>query len=205
LRAGYINALEACPARCLDNIVFKSEKGQLFSLVSGSTNSKLFTMFMKGCEKRMGRLVKQDLGISFDMLMEVLRVYEEELMDINISDKCKWFIVVCSGAFVILWAGALRGGEIFMLEASEFARRRDDGRDREEDGHVIVPLMGRFKNETVERNLLIVLANRTKGGLDIRRCVDWFTSILLREGKGSNTGPAVCNEDRGAYGTMVFE
>jgi hypothetical protein len=129
---------------------------------------------------------------------EVLRVYEEELMDVNVSDKRKRFIVVCSGAFVILWAGALRGGEIFMLEASEFVRRRDDGRDREEDGHVIVPLMGRFKNETGERNLLMVLANRTKGGLDIRRCVDRFTSILLREGKGSNTGPAVCNEDGGA-------
>jgi hypothetical protein len=151
LRAVYINALETCPARCLDNRVFKSDKGPLFSLVIGSTNSKLLMMFMKGCEKRMGRLVKQDLGISFDMLMEVLRIYEEELMDVDVSDKCKWFIVLCSGTFVILWAGALRaGGEIFMLVASEFFRRRDDGRDREEDGHVIIPLMGRFKNETGE-------------------------------------------------------
>jgi hypothetical protein len=116
-------------------------------------------MFMKGCEKWMGRLVKQDLGISFEMLREILKIYEEELTDDNVSNKRKHFIVVCSGAFVILWAGALRGGEIFMLESSELVRRRDDGRDKERDGHVIIPLMGRFKNETGERNLLMVLVN----------------------------------------------
>lgn len=50
LRAGYINAYDASPTCCLDNNAFKSDKGQLFSLVSGaSTQSKLFTMmFMKG-------------------------------------------------------------------------------------------------------------------------------------------------------------
>jgi hypothetical protein len=195
LRAGYINALDAGPARCLDNRVFKSDKGQLFSLISGATQSKLFMMFMKGCEKRMGRLVKQDLGISFEMLQEILKIYEDELLDENVPNKRKRFIVVCSGAFVILWAGALRGGEIFMLESSEFVRRRDDGRNKERDGHVIIPLMGRFKNETGERNLLMVLANITNGGLDIRKCVDRFTSILMIEGKGEKTGPAVCNEN----------
>jgi hypothetical protein len=44
-----------------------------------------------------------------------------------------------------LWAGALHGGEIFMLESLEFVRRRDDGRNKEHDGHIIIPLMGRFK------------------------------------------------------------
>jgi hypothetical protein len=71
-----------------------------------------------------------------------------------------------------------------MLESLEFVRRRDDGRNKEHDGHIIIPLMGRFKNETGERNLLMVLANITNGGLDIRKCVDRFTSILRIEGKG---------------------
>jgi hypothetical protein len=66
-----------------------------------------------------------------------------------------------------------------MLEALEFIKRRDDGRTREVDGHAIIPLMGRFKIETVERNLLMVLVNKTNGGLDIRKCVDWFTAILM--------------------------
>jgi hypothetical protein len=32
------------------------------------------------------------------------------------------------------------------------------------------------------------------GGLDIRKYVDRFTSILMIEGKGEQTSPAVCNE-----------
>jgi len=46
----------------------------------------------------------------------------------------KRFVVMCAGTFVILWAGALRGGEMFMLEASEFVKRRDDGRKLEKKG-----------------------------------------------------------------------
>ena len=48
-----------------------------------------------------------------------------------------------------------------MLEASEFIKRRDDGRHLGKDGHVVIPLMGRFKNKTGERNLLLIVANRT--------------------------------------------
>jgi hypothetical protein len=36
------------------------------------------------------------------MLREILKIYEEELMDEDVSVKCKRFLVVCSGAFVIL-------------------------------------------------------------------------------------------------------
>jgi hypothetical protein len=77
---------------------------------------------------------------------------------------------MCAATFVILWAGALRGGEVFTLEASEFVKRRDDGRKvGNKKGHVVIPWMGRFKNETGERNLVIVLANRTAGGLEVRK------------------------------------
>ena len=48
------------------------------AFVSGPTDSKLFSMFMLGCEKRMGRLVKQDLGLSLEMLFAILKGYEKE-------------------------------------------------------------------------------------------------------------------------------
>jgi hypothetical protein len=84
------------------------------------------------------------------------------------------------------------------LEASEFIKRRNDGRDNDGLGHVAIPLMGRFKNETGERNLLMVLANVTNGGLDIRKCMDRFTSVLSLEGRSATIGPAVCNRDGSA-------
>ena len=58
----------------------------------------------------MGKLIKQDLGMSFEMLTSMLNIYEEDLRDPKVDHARKRFIVVCSGAFVILWAGALRGG-----------------------------------------------------------------------------------------------
>jgi hypothetical protein len=62
-------------------------------------------------------------------------------------------------------------------------------------GSVVVPLMGRFKNETGERNLVLVLANKTEGGLEIRKWTDRFTALLLAEGKHKTTGPAICDKD----------
>jgi hypothetical protein len=193
-RSAYSNAYESSPNRCLDNRKLKSDRGQMMAFVGGPTDSKLFSMFMLGCEKRMGRLVKQDLGLSFDMLVAILNIYEDELNDVHIKNERKRFVIICGAAFVILWAGALRGGEIFLLEASELVRRRDDGRNLAKDGHVVIPLMGRFKQETGERNLLLVLANVTDSGLEVRKWVDLLSGLLKAEGKGNETGPALCDE-----------
>ena len=193
-RSAYSNAYDSSPIRCLDNRKLKSDRGQMMAFVSGPTDSKLFSMFMLGCDKRMGRLVKQDLGLSLDMLVAILDIYDEELNDEHITNDRKRLIIMCGSAFVILWAGALRGGEIFLLEASELVRRRDDGRDLVKDGHVAIPLMGRFKQETGERNLLLVLANVTDSGLEIRKWVDLLTGLLKAEGKGNETGPALCDK-----------
>jgi hypothetical protein len=195
IRSAYANAYSSGPARCLDNRKLKSDKGQLLSFVSGPTDSQLFTMFMLGCEKRMGRLVKQDAGISFEMLDRILVNYDLELSNESTSIERKRFIIICAASFVILWAGALRGGEIFLVEASELVKRRYDGRDHAKHGHCVIPLMGRFKQETGERNLIMVLANETKSGLKIRKWVDLLTGLLKAEGKDSEVGPAICNKD----------
>lgn len=96
---------------------------------------------------------------------------------------------------MILWAGALRGGEIFLLEASELVKIRNDGSFLKKDGHVAVPLMGRLKKETGERNLLIVLENKTKSRLNIRKWVDLFRGLLNSEGNDKDTRSALCNKD----------
>ena len=85
------------------------------------------------------------------------------------------------------------GQEVFMLEASEFTKRKDDGRNMTQNEHIVIPLMGRFKNEMGERNLVIVLANEIDGGLKIRRWIDRFTALLMAEGKDNTTGSAICN------------
>ena len=107
-------------------------------MVNSKTQSKLFVKFMRGCEKWMGRLVKQDVGISLEMFLAMLEIYEVELADETVTKARKRLVIVCAGTFVILWAGALQGGEVFMMEASEFVKRRDDRR-MHKMGHVVVP------------------------------------------------------------------
>ena len=56
----------------------------------------------------MGRLVKQDLGISLEMLNAILAIYETELADDSVSQERKIFVIVCAASFIMLWVGALR-------------------------------------------------------------------------------------------------
>ena len=93
-RSAYANAFDSAPIRCLDNRKLRLDKGQMMSFVSGPTESKLFSMFMLGCEKRMGRLVKQDLGLSLDMLQAMLNIYEEELSSQDTNHYRKRFVIV---------------------------------------------------------------------------------------------------------------
>jgi hypothetical protein len=125
------------------------------------------------------------------MLEELLNLYDVELREESTTMVRKRKILICTGTFVILFAGALWGGEVLMLEVSEFVKRRDNGRNLKENWQVVVLLMGRFKNEAGERNLVIVLSNVTKSGLQIQKWIDRFTALLLAEGKGSATGPAM--------------
>jgi len=117
------------------------------------------------------------------MLLGILIIYEDELADETVTKLRKCFVVICTSTFLILWVGALRGGEVFMLEVSEFVKRRDNGR-KYNMGHVVVPLMGRFKNETGERNLVLVLANEINSGLKVRKWIDRFTALLKLEDRG---------------------
>lgn len=59
----------------------------------------------------------------------------------------------------------------------------------------MIPVMGCFKNETGERNLVIVLANKTNGELEVRIWVDCFNALLLLEGREKEVGPALCGID----------
>jgi hypothetical protein len=78
-QSAYSNVFEGGPIRGLDNHKLRTEKGQMLSFVKGPIDSKLFTMFMLGCEKRMGRFVKHDMGISLHVLQAMLDIYDEEL------------------------------------------------------------------------------------------------------------------------------
>ena len=195
LRSAYANVFQSSPQVVHRNLLLKGPKGNSFALTNAPTDSLVFRMFMMGCEKRMGRLVIQELGFTVEMVKAMLDLWDQELESESVNAKRKRDLVVVGSSLVVLAGGALRGGEVLLLEASELIKHRLDGRNHLEHPHVVIPLMGRFKNETGERNMMLALASKTSSGIEIRKWVERLIILLMREGKGSTVGPALCEKD----------
>ena len=144
----------------------------------------------------MGRLVIQELGFTVEVVKAMLSLWDAELELENVNIKRKRDLVVVGGVLIILLGGALRGGEVLLLEASELVTCCLDGKDHEEHPHVVIPLMGCFKNETSEQNMLLALAPRMSSRIKIRKWVERLIILLMREDKGKKVGPALCEHDR---------
>jgi hypothetical protein len=171
--------------------------GKTFSLTRRGTDSVFFSCFMKGCEKRMGRTIKQDSALSVKLLLTLMENLHTEVQSRNTSLKRKREIVMLGAALVVGFCGALRGNEIFLVEGSQLCFYQDRGATHVKP-HVIIPMMGRFKGETGERNILRVLVPVTKSGIQVKRWVDWLIDDLLKsEGRHDTLkpGPAFCDEN----------
>ena len=114
----------------------------------------------------MGRLVKQNKALDVRILLKMLHNYDLELLSIKVSSTRKRFVKMVMTYFVISFVGALRGGEGLMLEATSLATYSQEGA-REKVPFVLIPLLGRFKGETGERNVLLPFAAITKSGIQV--------------------------------------
>lgn len=122
LRSSFSNLFAASPiwnkgfSGTDDIYKIKSSNGVRFDYLYGKTESQFFSWFMLGMKKRMGRLVNQDMGISMDLMLAILKHYDLELEDPDVDPDRVRTIIICEAAFVILFAGALRGNEVFYVE-----------------------------------------------------------------------------------------
>ena len=72
---------------------------------------------------------------------------------------------------------ALRGNEIFMVEAYglyshlHLGSNSSGHQDTHDLEHVVIPLLGKFKNEDGSRYHLMLSCNTTKSGLEVRKWV----------------------------------
>ena len=195
IRSSYTNAYASSPAAALEMISFKGDYGKTYHFSKSPLNSALFRKFMLGLEKRMGRVVYQDLGLSVELLLEILSMYEEELSTVGVPWSRRRSIVVSGAAFVTLYVGALRGGEVLLMEASELCKRIRQGKNETSSSHVVVPLMGRFKGENGERNVMLALSSvSSNSGIPIRRWIERLVAVLIHENKHNEVGPAICNQ-----------
>ncbi len=200
LRSAYSNIFECGPGVANTGLSFKGSHGHMVHFSKSELNSVLFRQFMYGLEKRMGRVVIQNIAVSATMLIHILNGMEEELRSNETTWARKREIIIAGATFVGLFAGALRGEEIFMAEAEEFCRRINFGKFDAECSFVLLPLMGRFKHETGERNIMFAFASTTEGsGIPVRRWLERLAAVLKREEKHEQVGPAICDVSGYSY------
>ena len=195
LRSVYANIFQSSPQVVHRNLLLKGPKGNSFALTNAPTDLLVIRMFIMGCEKQMGWLVIQELGFMVEVVKAMLGIWDQELESVNMNAKRKRDLVVVGGTLVVLAGGALQGGEVLLLKASELVKHQLDGKDCAEHPHVVIPLMGQFKNKTGEQNMMLALASGTSSGIEIRRWIERLVILLMREGKGGAVGPALCERD----------
>ena len=174
--------------------VFQGDKGKNYSLSSTPTNSLAFSRFMEGLESRMGKEVRQQKGLRVEVLKAIMNNMEEE-MEFEREFSSDWRnLVVCGAFFSMMYGCSLRGNEGMMLERQGLCNYIKTGKT-DQMGHVVLPLLGRFKGETGERLILLVMANESKSGLRFRWWTEQLVKVLKHEGWDTTAGPGICSSE----------
>lgn len=177
---------------------FRTLLGKSFVNSNCPTQSRLFKKYMEGMLERMGKQTKSNMPLDYKVLHLILKSFELEMQMIGTNSKRKRWITMCGSFLLLGFVLSLRGNEGFMVETHGLVSHLHYGLDSdldEEDeiSFIIIPLLGRFKNEEGERWHLMMSASTTGSGFEVRKWVEQLAEILVTEGHIS--GPAFCHEN----------
>ena len=179
------------------NHSFRSMTGKVFANSNCPTQSRFFRKYMEGMLERMGKQTKANMALDYKILHKILDAFELELSQSNTNATRKRWITMC-GCFMLLgFVLALRGSEGFMIEAHGLVSHLHHGVNNDDDDtempFIVIPLLGRFKNEEGERWHLMLSVSVTESGFEVRKWVERLAEVLVQEGHIS--GPAFCHKD----------
>ena len=172
---------------------FKSLKGEVLTISDSPTDSRLYQMFMRGLLMRMGRQVESNWGLDYRVLLKILVNLEYEIHQNTTNDNRKREIVMLGSYLVVCFVCALRGNEGFLVEADGLKRMIKNGSEERDVSmsHVVIPLLGRFKNEDGEKWHVMISTDITGSGIKVRQWLERLVEVLTNEDKPM--GPAFCD------------
>ena len=206
LRSSYSHIHEVSSSSVLSMVnSFRAQMGKVFTNSNSPTQSLLYTRFNYGLLLRMGRQTKRNIALDYEVLHIILANLEEDIennRDFTFHQK-RWLAMV--GCYLVtVFVLSLRGNEGFMVEAGGLTNHLPHGRDRSEDlPFVVVPLLGRFKNEDGEKWHLMLSVSVTASGFRVRHWIERVCNILVDENKQS--GPAFCHPSGIAIKTIEMD
>ena len=121
------------------------------------TQYMFFIRFSKFLLERVGREGRSDMALDLRILKIILKHLEFEFNDSSTDPARLRWVVILATYLLICFLGSLRGNEGFMVELGGLIQHIYDGTgETEEYPHVVIPLLGRFKNESGERWYLLL-------------------------------------------------
>jgi len=187
LRAGFSNIFQASLIGTASLRSMGGDKVKMSFTNECPTQSVWFERFSRGCLSRMGQIVRQDRALSLEVLHQLMENLELEWAEADIAHRSH---VARLGAFcLIAFCGSFRGPEMFLVDLCGLNKYgREDLRTAGGKEYVIVPLLGRFKNELGEQYHLTPMIAETASGLRIRLWIRRLLDECVVEGRSQ--GPA---------------
>lgn len=201
LRAGYSNVFMASAAGQDSLRLMGGDKAKQH-LCQCPTNTLWFERFSKGCLSRMGQIVRQDRAVSLELMHALCSLLNQEW---KAATECKEKAQIASlGAYsVIAFCGSFRGNEVFMTDLHGLMKYGGDRLMSVGKEYIIIPLLGRFKNEIGDQYHLTPLIAVTRSGLRVKEWVDRL--IEVRRVQGCVKGPAFADPRTGGVPVDWYE
>ena len=162
-------------------------------LDEGPTQTVFMERMAAGMEARMPKDDARNLPINSEMMLYILDDLEVELHDPTTPPRRKRAIIMTGAYLVITYGYSLRGYEGFWVDAERLCKHIDCGKHDPRQGHIAVPLLGRFKAEGGDRMHVFPIVNVTQSGIAVRLWVERLVALLKEEGKVDC--PAFCDEE----------
>jgi hypothetical protein len=191
LRAGYSNIYQASLLGMSHLKIMGGDKAKQ-CLSDCPTNSLWFERFSRGCLSRMGQIVKQDRAVSLPLMHALCSGLEEEWERAETLSQRS--AVASVGALTVTcFCGSFRGPEMTLVDLFGLAKYIETDRFADGREFVIIPLLGRFKNEIGDQYHLTPLAAVTKSGLQVKRWIKRLVDVRKQEHR--DRGPAFGSRD----------
>ena len=194
LRTLYSHLYESSAEAATRKIMLRTDGGREYRTTDCPTQSLFFTRFMTGLLHRMGKEVKTDRALDVRILLLILKNLEKDACE-AVEHKIKREAIILGFYLIVAFTCSLRGNEGFMIDLNGLIDHVYDGKreDDKDHPHVVITLLGRFKNEWGERWHIMLAAAKTASGLEVRKWLEMFLVVMLSEGRYE--GPAICEED----------
>jgi len=150
----------------------------------------------------MGQIVQQDRAVSLELMHALCSLLDDEWEGVG-STKQRAQVAALGAYSVIAFCGSFRGNEVFTVDLHGLIKYGKDRLIAAGKEYVMIPLLGRFKNEVGDQYHLTPLIATTRSGLNIRLWVNHL--IEVRQAAQQLRGPAFADAKSGRVHVDWFE